>query len=109
MLNNRVRAIREAHGLSQPQLAQRSGVSNRLITALETERGYRPNFIAAEALCAYFDVPLGHLFFFDWEHERPARATSDGWPTVEQVETDGHSPPELGQHADESETLQAIA
>lgn len=102
MLNNRVRAIREAHGLSQPQLAQRSGVSNRLITALETERGYRPNFLAAEALCAYFDVPLGHLFFFDWEHERPA-------PTVEQVETDGHSPPELGQHADESETLQAIA
>lgn len=67
MLANRVRELREAHGLSQPQLADKAKVSERLIVLLETEDGYRPRFESAESLCRYFDVPLGHLFFFDWE------------------------------------------
>jgi transcriptional regulator with XRE-family HTH domain len=73
VLVNRLRDLREAHGLSQPQLAEKSNVSERLIVLLETEPGYRPRFESAEALCRYFDVPLGRLFFFDWE-SAPGRA-----------------------------------
>lgn len=70
MLQNRLKFIREAHGLSQPQLAERSKVSLRLISLLETVEDYRPRFEYAEMLCKYFDVPLGHLFYFDWEGAR---------------------------------------
>jgi DNA-binding XRE family transcriptional regulator len=65
MLHNRVKELREAHRLSQEQLAERSGVSMRLVTQLENEPGYTPQMRVAVALCRYFDVEIGDLFWIE--------------------------------------------
>lgn len=65
MLRNRVKELREAHRLSQEQLADRCGVSMRLVTQLESEPGYTPQMRVAVAMCRYFDVELGDLFWIE--------------------------------------------
>lgn len=85
MLRNRVKELREAHRLSQEQLAERTGLSLRLITALESIDDYTPQMRVAVALCRYFDVELGDLFEIEGIGRPRALAIADGDPEAEQV------------------------
>jgi transcriptional regulator with XRE-family HTH domain len=42
LLRNRVRAERLKHGLTQPQLAQAAGVSERVLAQIERDDGHEP-------------------------------------------------------------------
>lgn len=64
ILRNRVKKFREIHGLTQDELAQRTGVSSRMITLLETDDGnHAPRMSVILKLCEYFNVDLGRLFW----------------------------------------------
>lgn len=65
VLRNRVREFRELHGLTQGELAIRAGVSERVVTLLETVEGYTPQMRVALRLCGFFNVDLGRLFWIE--------------------------------------------
>lgn len=78
MLRNRVREFRDLHGISQEQLAERSGVNRQVIGNLESMPGYLTNMSTALRLCRFFNCELGRLFWIDW-------AAPDEHVTVEAV------------------------
>jgi putative transcriptional regulator len=60
-MNNRLRELRKARGLSQADLAEAIEVSRQTINAVEAAK-YDPSLPMAFRLAAYFDVPLEELF-----------------------------------------------
>ena len=67
-LNNHVRELREAMGLTQAELAKRTGVSRQAINAIETGK-YDPSIWLAYALSKTFERAIEDVFVFE-EGER---------------------------------------
>jgi putative transcriptional regulator len=63
-LNNRVRELREAAGLTQAALAQLTGVSRQTINAIETGK-YDPSIWLAYALSKVFGKLIEDIFIFE--------------------------------------------
>lgn len=62
---NRLKAVREAKGWSQGELARRLGVSRQTINAVETDK-YDPSLPLALRMAKLFDVAVPELFIDDW-------------------------------------------
>jgi putative transcriptional regulator len=60
--------MREAHGLSQGDLARRLGVSRQTINAVETDK-YDPSLPLALRMAKLFRVAVPDLFIDQWEVE----------------------------------------
>ena len=63
-MTNEVRALREARGLSQGQLAAELRVSRQTINAIETGR-YLPSLPLGFAIARFFGRPLEEIFHDD--------------------------------------------
>jgi putative transcriptional regulator len=63
-LNNRVRELREAAGLTQASLAQLTGVSRQTINAIETGK-YDPSIWLAYAISKTFGRRIEDIFIFE--------------------------------------------
>lgn len=63
-MNNRMRALREANGWSQGELAERLAVSRQTINALETGK-YDPSLPLAFRIAALFGEPIERIFLFE--------------------------------------------
>jgi putative transcriptional regulator len=61
-MNNRVKALRTAHGWTQADLAERLDVSRQTIYAIETER-FDPSLPLAFAIARLFAKPIEEIFF----------------------------------------------
>jgi putative transcriptional regulator len=60
-MDNNVRTLRIARGLSQEQLAQHMDVSRQTINSIETGR-YTPSLPLAIALARHFDTTVEEVF-----------------------------------------------
>ncbi len=86
-MENRLKALREARGWSQGELARLLGVSRQTINAVETDK-YDPSLPLALRMAKLFVVAVPELFIDQWEpgEERwPWRTTSPrpgaiSWP-----------------------------
>lgn len=67
-MESRLRAVREAQGWSQGELARRLGVSRQTINAVETDK-YDPSLPLALRLAKLFGVAVPELFIDHWEPE----------------------------------------
>ena len=65
-LENRLKALREAKGWSQGELARRLGVSRQTINAVETDK-YDPSLPQALRMAKLFGVAVPELFVDHWE------------------------------------------
>ncbi len=63
-MKNRVREKREAMGLTQAELAGRTGVSRQAINAIETGK-YDPSIGLAYALSKVFGCAIEDIFIFE--------------------------------------------
>jgi putative transcriptional regulator len=63
-MKNRVRAMREAMGLTQAELAVRTGVSRQAINAIETGK-YDPSIGLAHSLSRVFRCAIEDIFIFE--------------------------------------------
>ena len=60
-IRNRVRELREERGLSQSELARRTGVTRQTIISLE-KGSYVPSLLFALNLCGGFDAAVEDVF-----------------------------------------------
>ena len=60
-MNNRLRELRDAHGWSQGELAERLEVSRQTVNALETGK-YDPSLPLAFRIARLFGQPIESLF-----------------------------------------------
>ena len=67
-MENFLKAMREAKGWSQGELARRLGVSRQTINAVETDK-YDPSLPLALRMSKLFDVAVPDLFVDRWEPE----------------------------------------
>ncbi|MEZ0242622.1 MAG: helix-turn-helix transcriptional regulator [Sphingomonas sp.] len=67
-MENRLKALREAKGWSQGELARRLGVSRQTINAVETDK-YDPSLPLALRMAKLFAVAVPELFIDQWEPE----------------------------------------
>jgi putative transcriptional regulator len=63
-MQNEVRSLREARGLSQGELAARLGVSRQTVNSIETGR-YLPSLPLALAVARFFRKPVEEVFHDD--------------------------------------------
>ena len=63
-MNNRLRELRDAHGWSQGELAERLEVSRQTVNALETGK-YDPSLPLAFRIARLFDARIEDIFFPD--------------------------------------------
>lgn len=63
ILQNRLKQVRTAHGLSQTQLAELVGVSRNTISSIETGQ-FQPTAKLALLLCIALDQKFEDLFYF---------------------------------------------
>jgi len=71
-VENRLRELRQEHGLTQERLAADLDVTRHTILALEVGR-YVPSIELALRLAAYFDRPLEAIFWLDPAEDRRIR------------------------------------
>lgn len=71
-MKNRIRALREARGLTQEQLGELVGTSRQAIHAIETGR-HEPSIWLARDLARVFESSIEEIFLFE-ESERKSRA-----------------------------------
>jgi putative transcriptional regulator len=76
---NRLRELRQEHGLTQEQLAADLDVTRHTILALEVGR-YVPSIELALRLAAYFDRPLETIFWLEADEERAIRGLAPTKP-----------------------------
>lgn len=69
---NRLRELRQEHGLTQEQLAADLEVTRHTILALEVGR-YVPSIELALRLAAYFNQPLETIFWLDPDEDARIR------------------------------------
>lgn len=86
---NRLRELRQGHGLTQEQLAADLEVTRHTILALEVGR-YVPSIELALRLAAYFDRPLETIFWLDPEEDRSVRGLASS-PAPKRVESGSES------------------
>lgn len=67
-LQNRVRDVRQARGLTQQALAQATGVTRQTIIALE-KGGYTPSVSLALRLARALNTPVEELFWLEGKAE----------------------------------------
>ena len=67
-MENRLKAMREAKGWTQGELARRLGVSRQTINAVETDK-YDPSLPLALRMAKLFGVAVPELFIDRWELE----------------------------------------
>ena len=84
---NRLRELRQEHGLTQEQLAADLEVTRHTILALEVGR-YVPSIELALRLAAYFDRPLETIFWLDPEENHAIRGLT---PSPKPVESGSES------------------
>jgi putative transcriptional regulator len=60
-VTNRIRALREAAGITQAELARRIGVTRQTVIAIEQER-YSPTLELAFQIARVFDLGLDDVF-----------------------------------------------
>ena len=65
-MENHLKALREARGWSQGELARRLGVSRQTINAVETDK-YDPSLPLALRMAKLFAVSVPELFIDHWE------------------------------------------
>ena len=80
---NRLRELRQEHGLTQEQLATDLEVTRHTILALEVGR-YVPSIELALRLAAYFNQPLETIFWLDPEEDRLIRGQAPAKVSTEQ-------------------------
>jgi putative transcriptional regulator len=80
---NRLRALRQEHGLTQEQLAADLEVTRHTILALEVGR-YVPSIELALRLAAYFNRPLETIFWLDPDDDFRIRGQAPGSAPAEQ-------------------------
>jgi putative transcriptional regulator len=68
-LENRLKAMREARGWSQGELARRLGVSRQTINAVETDK-YDSSLPLALRIAKLCGVAVPELFIDRWEPEK---------------------------------------
>lgn len=71
-MKNKIRALREARGMTQEQLGELVGTSRQAINALETEKN-EPSIWLAYDIAKVFNEPIESVFLFE-ESERKSRA-----------------------------------
>ena len=62
-MKNKVRELRDTHGLTQKELGEKVGVSRQAINAIETGK-FDPSIWLAYDLAKFFDVSIETLFIF---------------------------------------------
>ncbi len=62
-VTNRIRALREAAGITQAELARRIGVTRQTVIAIEQER-YSPTLELAFQIARVFDIGLDDVFHY---------------------------------------------
>jgi putative transcriptional regulator len=62
-VTNRIRALREAAGITQAELARRIGVTRQTVIAIEQER-YSPTLELAFQIAHVFDLGLDDVFHY---------------------------------------------
>jgi putative transcriptional regulator len=62
-VTNRIRALREAAGITQAELARRIGVTRQTVIAIEQER-YSPTLELAFQIARVFEVGLDDVFHY---------------------------------------------
>ena len=67
-MKNNLKAVREARGWSQGELARRLGVSRQTINAVETDK-YDPSLPLALRMAKLFGLSVPDLFMDQWEPE----------------------------------------
>lgn len=67
-MKNNLKAVREARGWSQGELARRLGVSRQTINAVETDK-YDPSLPLALRMAKLFGLSVSDLFMDQWEPE----------------------------------------
>lgn len=78
VLGDRLRATREAYGISLRELARRVGVSASLISQIETGKVH-PSVSTLYALASELDASVDELLF---EDAAPTRQTAGGWDVL---------------------------
>lgn len=63
-MNNDIRRLREARGLSQAALGTALGVSRQTVNSLETGR-YDPSLPLAFTIARFFGLPIEEIFHAD--------------------------------------------
>ncbi|ALS75879.1 DNA-binding protein [Planococcus rifietoensis] len=63
-MDNKLKELREAHGYSQDQLAQKLGVSRQTIISIEKGR-YNPSLPLALQMGRIFTTPVENIFFLE--------------------------------------------
>jgi putative transcriptional regulator len=66
LVTNSIRALRDAHGITQAELAQRIGVTRQTVIAIEAGR-YSPTLELAFKIARVFGVGLDDLFQYPEE------------------------------------------
>lgn len=61
MLQNRIKALRAEHNLTQEELARAIGVIRQTVIALEQNK-YQPSVVLALKLAAFFKIPVEEVF-----------------------------------------------
>jgi transcriptional regulator with XRE-family HTH domain len=61
LIGQRVRKLRKERGWSQPELAERAGLTERTITNYETDARTRPPLATVQALADALGVPITDL------------------------------------------------
>jgi putative transcriptional regulator len=61
-VKNKLKLLRNMHGLTQEQLGSALGVTRHTILAIENGR-YEPSIALALKIAAYFKVPLEEIFW----------------------------------------------
>ena len=63
-MKNRLKELREAHGISQEELAAVLEVSRQTIGSLENGR-YNPSILLAFRIAKYFKLTIEDIFLYD--------------------------------------------
>ena len=69
-VTNSIRAVREAAGITQADLARRVGVTRQTLIAIEQGR-YSPSLETAFQIARIFRVPLDEVFHYPQGDEEP--------------------------------------
>ncbi len=71
-MKTRIKELREMHGLTQQDLANRVNVTRQTILFMEKGK-YNPSLRLAWSISKVFDAPIEEVFSFDDEEKSPSK------------------------------------